>query len=61
MTNKNNKAICRKSDEHFTERKEYECTGAYSRCGSAVVDVLDDKNEFVTMDINDRDFQFIFN
>ena len=22
---------------------------------------LDDKNEFVTMDINDRDFQFIFN
>ena len=22
----NNKAICRKTDEHFTEGKEYECT-----------------------------------
>lgn len=27
----NNKAICRKTDEHFTEGKEYECTAAYAR------------------------------
>ena len=38
----NNKAICRKTDEHFTEGKEYECTAAYSRYESAVVDILDD-------------------
>ena len=29
--NMNNKAICRKTDEHFTEGKEYECTAAYAR------------------------------
>lgn len=61
MTHKNNKAICKKSDEHFTEGKEYECTGAYSRYESAVVDVLDDDKELITVEINDKDFQFIFN
>ena len=61
VMNKNNKAICRKSDEHFTEGKEYECTGAYSRYESAVVDILDDNKELITVEINDKDFQFIFN
>ena len=59
--NKNNKAICRKNDEHITEGKEYECTGAYSRYESAVVDILDDNKELITVEINDKDFQFIFN
>lgn len=59
--NKNNKAICRKNDEDFTEGKEYECTGAYSRYESAVVDILDDNKELITVEINDKDFQFIFN
>ena len=57
----NNKAICRKTDEHFTEGKEYECTSAYAKCESAVVDILDNNKEFVTVEINDKDFQFIFN
>ena len=61
VMNKNNKAICRKNDEHFTEGKEYECTGAYSRYESAVVDILDDNKEIITVEINDKDFQFIFN
>ncbi len=57
----NNKAICRKTDKHFTKGKEYQCTEAYLRYESAVVDVFDDKNELVTVEINDKDFQFIFN
>lgn len=57
----NNKALCRKSDEHFTSGKEYECTPAYARYESAVVDILDNNKEFVTVEINDKDFQFIFN
>ena len=57
----NNKAICRKTDENFTEGKEYECTHAYSRCESAVVDILSDNKEFITVEINDKDFRFIFN
>ena len=57
----NNKAICRKTDEHFTKGKEYECTCAYTKFESAVVDVLDDHNELITVEINDKDFQFIFN
>lgn len=56
-----NRAICRKTDEHFTEGKEYEYTAAYTRCESAVVQILDDKNELVTVEINDKEFQFIFN
>ena len=48
----NNKAICRKTDEHFTEGKEYECT---------VVDILDNNKELITCEINDKDFQFVFN
>ena len=57
----NNKAICRKTDEHFTEGKEYECTAAYSRYESAVVDILDNNKELITCEINDKDFQFVFN
>ena len=56
----NNKAICRKTDEHFTEGKEYECTAAYARYESAVVDILDNNKELITVEINDADFQFIF-
>lgn len=57
----NNKAICRKTDEHFTEGKEYECTAAYATYESAVVDILDNNKELVTVEINDENFQFIFN
>lgn len=57
----NNKAISRKTDEHFTKGKEYENTCAYAKFESAVVDILDDHNELVTVEVNDEDFQFIFN
>jgi hypothetical protein len=57
----NNKAICRKTDDHFTEGKEYECTSAYAKYESAVVDILDNNKELITVEINDKDFQFIFN
>lgn len=53
----NNKAICRKTDEHFTEGKEYECTAAYSRYESAVVDIFDNNKELITCEINDKDFK----
>lgn len=56
-----NKAISRKTDEHFTNGKEYECTCAYVKFESAVVDILDNNNELVTVEINDKDFQFVFN
>lgn len=56
-----NRAICRKTDEHFTEGKEYECTVAYTRCESAVVQILDDKNELVTVEINDDFFSLEVN
>lgn len=57
----NNKAISRKTDEHFTNGKEYECTCAYAKFDIAVVDILDDNNELITVAINDKNFQFIFN
>lgn len=57
----NNKAICRKTDDHFTEGKEYKCTPAYVRYESAVVNILDNNKELVTVEINDKDFQFVFN
>lgn len=57
----NNKAICRKTDEHFTKGKEYKCTPAYVRYESAVVNILDNNKELVTVEINDKDFQFVFN
>lgn len=34
---------------------------SYARYESAVVDVLDDNKELVTVEINDRDFRFVFN
>lgn len=52
----NNKAICRKTDDHFTEGKEYKCTLAYAKYESAVVDILDNNKELITVEINDRDF-----
>lgn len=58
-----NRAICRKTDEHFTEGegKEYECTVAYTRCEIAVVQILDDKNELVSVEINDDFFSLEVN
>lgn len=57
----NNKAICRKTDDHFTKGKKYECTAAYVKYESAVVDILDNNKELISVEINDADFQFIFN
>ena len=57
----NNKAICRKTDEHFTEGKEYECTAAYARYESAVVDILVNNIVQITVEINDAVFQLYFN
>lgn len=58
-----NKAICwkKKNDEHFTgSGTEYQCGKAYAKFESAVVDIIGDKGEVVTVDINDPDFVFIF-
>ena len=57
----NNKAICRKTDDHFTKGKKYECTAADVKYESAVVDILDNNKELISVEINDADFQFIFN
>lgn len=57
----NNRAISRITNEHFTEGREYECTCAYVRYSDPVVDVLDNNNEPVVVEINNADFQFIFN
>lgn len=57
----NNKAICRKADEHFTEGKEYECIAAYTKYESAVVDVLDNSKELIAVETNDKNFQFVIN
>lgn len=56
-----NKAICWKSDEHFTGYgTEYQCGNAYAKFETAMVDVIDNKGENVAVDINDSDFVFIF-
>ena len=57
----NNKDICRKTDEHFTKGKEYECTKVYVRYETPMVDIMDDNGELIQVDINDKDFQFILN
>lgn len=56
-----NKAISWKKDEHFSgEGKEYLCTDAYAKFETAMVGVTDDNGEAVEVDINDKDFDFIF-
>ena len=56
-----NKAISWKKDEHFSgEGKEYSCTNAYVKYESAMVGVTDDNGEVVEVDMNDSDFDFIF-
>lgn len=56
-----NKAICRKSDEYFTKGKIYNCSKAYAKFETAVVEAVGDNGESATVDINDPDFEFIFN
>ena len=56
-----NKAISWKKDEHFSGNgKEYECSNAYAKFESAVVSITGDKGEVVEVDINDKDFDFVF-
>lgn len=56
-----NKAICWKDDEHFTKGKEYNCTDVYVKFETAMVDVVDNSGELIAVDINDKDFNFVFN
>lgn len=56
---RNNKCICHRTDENFTEGKVYECTGAYVYSNRAMVDVLNDDRELVGVSLNDPDFEFI--
>lgn len=56
-----NKAICKKTDEHFTKGKIYTCSAAYVRYEAAVVDVKDDHENSITVQVNDEDFEFRFN
>lgn len=56
-----NKAICRKTDEHFTQGKIYNCSKAYIKFETAVVEIIGDNDEKATVDINDHDFEFVFN
>lgn len=56
-----NKAICRKSNERFAKGKTYNCSKAYARLQSGHVDIIDDNEEGVSVDINNPDFEFVFN
>jgi hypothetical protein len=55
-----NKAICLKTDVHFTSGTEYECTDAYAIYEDVMVDILDDYGELIHVSINDSDFDFMF-
>lgn len=55
-----NKAICWKTDEHFTKGNEYRCLNAYAKFETAMVDVIDNNGIPIAVDINDSDFVFIF-
>ena len=56
-----NKAISLKKDEHFSgEGKEYSCADAYVKYETAMVGVTDDNGEVIEVDINDNDFDFVF-
>lgn len=56
-----NKAISRNKDEHFSgEGKEYICTDAYAKYETAMVGITDDNGEVIEVDINDNDFDFVF-
>lgn len=57
----NNKAVAWRTDEHFTNGKEYECTNAFARMETACVEVLDNEGKPIIVDINDSDFDFVFN
>ncbi len=56
-----NKAISWKKDEHFSGKgKYYNCTDAYVKYETAMVGVTDDNGEVIEVDINDNDFDFVF-
>lgn len=56
-----NKATSWKKDEHFSGKgKEYSCTDAYAKYETAMVGVTDNNGEIVEVDINDNDFDFVF-
>lgn len=56
-----NKVISWTKDEHFSgEGKEYACTDAYVKYETAMVGVTDDNGEVIEVDINDSDFDFVF-
>lgn len=59
--NQKNKAICKKTDKHFTVGKEYECTDIYVKYEIPMVGIVDDHGELINVDVNDTDFQFILN
>lgn len=57
-----NKVLAWKTNEYFTEGKEYECTNAFGRFSTdAAVEVVCDNGNMIMVDINDSDFTFMFN
>nr|WP_024835458.1 hypothetical protein [Clostridium sp. 12(A)] len=57
-----NKAISWRSDKHFTGcGAEYQCTNAYVRYETPMLDVVDNSGELIAVDINDKDFIFNHN
>jgi hypothetical protein len=52
-----NKALCWKTDIHFTEGKEYNCTDTYG----SMIAVLDNHNEPIKVGLDDPDFTFMLN
>lgn len=56
----NNIAISRRTDQYFTNGKEYECTPAYAKFETACVNVLCDTGDMICIDINDPDFEISF-
>ncbi len=56
-----NKAISWKKNEHFSGKgKEYNCTNAFAKYETAMVGVTNDDGNIIEVDINDKDFDFVF-
>lgn len=52
-----NKAISWKTDEHFTDGKEYECSCTYNN----MIEVLDNNGKLIQVGLEDPDFTFMLN
>lgn len=52
-----NKAIAWKTDEHFTDGKEYECSCTYNN----MIEIVDDSGELIQVGLDDPGFTIMLN